>query len=294
MPGRGGYSLDRMSGRQKNTFRNIVTFLGGLYICATAWAEAPAFPDLRLFHHSLENQTGGLIAPAPMSDLLMFLYLGSSGTTEAQFHKHLFPAFPRDGIGDRENLLVKDQPGFRSLSAWWVDPQTTLAPPFLEQGVRKWGIAFHSHNFGDGILETTQEVNKWFSTRTNNRVPQVLTPLDLTGRETVVAVTVSAFAGRWRGFDERDTAEERFHFSEQEKGNVSMMKSKGWRAYAENENFQALSLSFTDTNLNILFLLPRNPPPGMLDPMERTGCAGVGDNERWWGSVWSASRTPTR
>jgi serpin B len=217
------------------------------------------FPDLRLFHLAVDDTSGSLIAPAPISDLLMFLYLGSAGETEAQFHERLFPALTRERIGDAVNQLVRDQPGFRTLSAWWVDPSTPLTAPFNEQGERQWGIVFHSRGILGRPLETSLDINEWFSTRTNGRVPTVITPADLTGRETVVAVTVSAFAGRWSGFDERDTVREPFHFSEDDKGNVWMMNSEGPRSYTENDRFQALSLPFRDTELEMLFILPRKP-----------------------------------
>ena len=107
------------------------------------------------------------------------------------------------------------------------------------------------------ILKDVEQVNKWCSDATHNKIQNILDKL--TPNDLMVLINAIYFKGIWKKtFDKNKTYQNNFNNFNKTPIMKDFMNITDNFDYFENENIQSISLNYTKDNLKALIILPRN------------------------------------
>ena len=107
------------------------------------------------------------------------------------------------------------------------------------------------------ILKDVEQVNKWCSEATHNKIQNILDKL--TPNDLMVLINAIYFKGIWKKtFDKNKTYQNNFNNFNKTPIMKDFMNITNNFDYFENDNIQSISLNYTKDNLKALIILPRN------------------------------------
>jgi serpin B len=107
------------------------------------------------------------------------------------------------------------------------------------------------------ILKDVEQVNKWCSDATHNKIQNILDKL--TPNDLMVLINAIYFKGIWKKtFDKNKTYQNNFNNFNKTPIMKDFMNITDNFDYFENDNIQSISLNYTKDNLKALIILPRN------------------------------------
>ena len=107
------------------------------------------------------------------------------------------------------------------------------------------------------ILKDVEQVNKWCSEATHNKIQNILDKL--TPNDLMVLINAIYFKGIWKKtFDKNKTYQNNFNNFNKTPIMKDFMNITDNFDYFENENIKSISLNYTKDNLKALIILPRN------------------------------------
>ena len=107
------------------------------------------------------------------------------------------------------------------------------------------------------ILKDVEQVNKWCSDATHNKIQNILDKL--TPNDLMVLINAIYFKGIWKKtFDKNKTYQNNFNNFNKTPIMKDFMNITDNFDYYENDNIQSISLNYTKDNLKALIILPRN------------------------------------
>ena len=107
------------------------------------------------------------------------------------------------------------------------------------------------------ILKDVEQVNKWCSEATHNKIQNILDKL--TPNDLMVLINAIYFKGIWKKtFDKNKTYQNNFNNFNKTPIMKDFMNITDNFDYFENDNIQSISLNYTKDNLKALIILPRN------------------------------------
>jgi serpin B len=142
-------------------------------------------------------------------------------------------------------------------NALWRQQGLRLQPDYQKTVADFYDGACNEVDFLSMPDQAVQTINAWVETRTAGTIRDLI-GRDLIGRDTRLILTNAIyFKGKWdREFDPRDTQDEDWHGPRGVR-KVPMMQQRQGCLYYENDDFQALDLTYQGQQLSMLIVLPR-------------------------------------
>lgn len=176
----------------------------------------------------------------------------------------------------------------RVCNAVWSDARCTPPAGFASAVTAAYGPVLKQADFAGAPEAARREINAWVSSRTLDRVPELLGPGDVDALTTLVVANAVAFQGEWtHEFAPRRTREQPFHLAGGDSVPVPLMSQEtplrygafradgrlfatpatyDWREardesrfYPGPDGFQLVELPYKDSDLALLVLLPGSP-----------------------------------
>ena len=139
----------------------------------------------------------------------------------------------------------------------WGQKGCSIRPEFLALTGQQYGAEMWLVDFTQAAA-ASQEINHWVEEQTNDKIRDLIPPGSLDAQTRLVLTNAVYFKGDWvQPFDKRNTREEDFAVSVQQKVKAPLMHRQARLAYAEDETLQALELPYVDRELSMVVILPK-------------------------------------
>jgi serpin B len=214
-------------------------------------------------YHQLQKQKGNLFfSPYSISTALSMTYAGARGQT-AQEMAHVLHLNPEQdklhpAIAQVVAGLAGKNEGVRLdvANALWGQKGQPFVPDFIQLTKKYYGAGFHTVDFNDGEA-ARQEINTWVEKQTQDKIKDLLGPGSVQGASLVLTNAIY-FKGDWLNpFPKGRTFKENFFVTPKDKVMVDMMHLTETFNYAEDDNFQVLSLPYKGNAVSLIAFLPR-------------------------------------
>jgi serpin B len=153
-------------------------------------------------------------------------------------------------------LKSQDPAALSIANALWADRRFTLDPDFVKLCASLFNARAESLDFTDP--GAAAEINDWVKTATNGKIPNIVSP-DAVAKAAVILTNAVYFAASWRKeFPPSQTETAAFHLTGGGAKDLPMMhQSRLTGAYRSGGNFEGAMLSYKQSGIFMLALLPR-------------------------------------
>jgi serpin B len=206
-------------------------------------------------------------SPYSISSALAMTYEGARGKTaeeiQAVFH------FPQDASIRRNSFLKiyqqinkKDKRyKLSTANALWAQKDNNFLDDYFSLVNKYYGGKAANLDFANATEESRVTINNWVEKQTNDKIKDLIPSRNLSPLTRLVLTNAIYFKGFWlKQFDKKDTREEDFRITPDNKIKVQMMHLSGKEAifnYAETDKLQILELPYEGDDLSMLILLPK-------------------------------------
>jgi len=239
----------------------------------------------------LSAQPGNLFySPYSISLALAMTWAGAKNQTEADMAATLGFSLPQAQIHPAFNALdhalmsrgknakASDGKGFRLniANALWGQTGYPFEQPFLDTLGENYGagmrvVDFHNDPDGSATL-----INQWVDKLTEGKIPELVTPEDITPSTELVLTNAIYFNAAWEEpFEAKDTADGSFVKADGSTVTVPMMHGYRDTGYVKGDGYQALSLPYDGHELSMVLVMP---DAGTLSDFEASLDAGKIDD----------------
>lgn len=238
----------------------------------------------KLFSETLkrEGNKNVFVSPSSVAIALAMVYNGAAGETQQAMAK----AMELQGMSLSElnqanaeliKLLENPDPKVQLAIAnsLWARQGIPFNPDFLQRNQQFYQAKMTELNFQDPGAVTT--INNWVSQNTRNKITEIVDRLS--PDDVMMLINAIYFKGNWsKQFDPATTKQEPFFLGNGRQKSHPLMTQTGEYRYLENDQFQAVSLPYGDSQRMSMYLfLPR--PNSSLSTFLQTLTA---DNWEQW------------
>ncbi|MDY6786052.1 MAG: serpin family protein [Cyanobacteriota bacterium] len=224
----------------------------------------------------LQQQEGvenTFISPTSVTVALSLLLQGADGTTQQE----MLEVLELQGMS-LEDINSANQALYRSLgeagegvelaiaNSLWTHEGISFKPEFLQANRQYYDAEVESLDFASP--ETLGRINTWVSENTEGKITEIIDRIS--PDDVLYLINAIYFKGNWtRQFDPEETQSKPFFIDDSADSveqnsstettvSVEMMSQSGEYRYAENEEFQAVSLPYgEEQHLSMYIFLPR-------------------------------------
>jgi serpin B len=204
-------------------------------------------------------------SPTSISLALSMTAAGAHGPTQAemvkvlhldadltQAHAHYHQLLEQwNAVGQKRAYQL------RVANRLWGQKGYPIRPEFLTLTRQQYGAEMLLVDFAQAVA-ASQEINQWVQQQTNDKIKDLIPPGSLDAQTRLVLTNAVYFKGDWVApFDKRNTLEEDFTVSAQDKVKVPLMQRKAMMGYTEEETLQVLELPYAGRELSMVVLLPK-------------------------------------
>jgi serpin B len=228
-------------------------------------ADNTAFA-LDLYSHVSGTPGNLFFSPFSISTCLAMTYAGARGETETQMRKTLHLSEPQEAIPasfaklfDRLNEAEK-QNGIQleTANALWAQKGEPFLPAFLKTAGGDYRADIQQANFTTEADAVTRRINGWVARKTRDKIRDILSPDSLNDLTRLILVNAIYFNGTWDVRFEKDAnSVHPFHLSANTQADAICMTQVSNVRYSENQDFQAVELSYRGQELSMVILLPQ-------------------------------------
>ncbi|MFX1451518.1 MAG: serpin family protein [Promethearchaeota archaeon] len=204
-------------------------------------------------------------SPLSIFICLSMLYSGAKNTTADQMDKVLhFEALPDldatfkyliEGLNAPSRSKCYD---LRIANAIWMQEDYNILPKYLRIVENSYFGGIFKMNFKTEWENARKNINKWVEDRTENKIKDLLKPEMVNALTRLILTNAIYFLSEWRRkFKKHNTKEEPFTLIDNRKVKVPMMYQKEDYIYTENQEFQALELTYLRDELSMVIILPK-------------------------------------
>jgi serpin B len=208
---------------------------------------------------SNENE---LFSPYCIFNCLSMAYIGSAGITEMEIAKALgWDQSQEDLAKSLKDMAVSLNSRTNSYklniaNSAWVDQRTTLLPSYRTLIQNEFLADVQSLNFRHST-ECAGIINNWVKEQTNNTIPRLLAPQDISSDTQLMLVSALYFKGSWvLPFKKTNTRQETFYTGPAKSKKVPMMSQSAVYSYYEDSAMQCVFIPFKG-DMSFFVLLPR-------------------------------------
>ena len=205
-------------------------------------------------------------SPTSISLALTMAAAGAHGPTQAemakvlhldadlaQAHAHYHQLLEQwNAVGEKRAYQL------RVANRLWGQKGYAIRPEFLALTRQQYGAEMLLVDFAQAKA-ASREINHWVEQQTNDKIKDLIPPELLDAQTRLVLTNAVYFKGDWvQPFNKRNTREEDFTVSGQQKVKVPLMHQQASMGYAEEETFQALEMPYAGRELSMVVLLSKN------------------------------------
>jgi serpin B len=210
-----------------------------------------------------EAKSNIFISPYSISSALAMTYEGANGETAAQMMKVFH--FPKDfnslrqGYFGMQEILNAKNKAYDLLSAnsLWPQKGCEFSKQYLEAVEKYYGGKADLVDFAGGKAEAIYKINKWTSTKTKEKIPEIIGDKDIDELTRLVLVNAIYFKGSWKSkFDPNMTRKSNFYAYGDKKIQTDTMNSVEKFNYAELEGLKVLELPYAGDDVSMIIALP--------------------------------------
>jgi serine protease inhibitor len=215
----------------------------------------------------LKKQPGNLFfSPYSISTCLSAVYAGARGDTEKQMTQtlHLQPGQLSSAMGrlKRELNDIGKENGIELsvADALWTQTGHPFLPDFLKIVESEFQANLKQADFKTGAESAKDEINRWISQKTHEKIRDLLPPRSLGPQTKIVLANAVYFKSAWsKPFEKSATKSLPFHLTPSTEVRAAFMNHIDSVKYMENADFQAIELPYgkPKQELAMLALLPR-------------------------------------
>jgi serpin B len=220
-----------------------------------------------LYSKYKSNDGNIFFSPYSISSAIAMTYEGAKGKTAEEIQSVFH--FPKDDSLRSESFLtINDQINkkdkkyeLRTANALWAQKDFKFLDDYFNLISQYYGGNVTNLDFSNETEQSRLTINNWVEKQTNNKIKDLIPTGILNPLTRLVLTNAIYFKGFWlKQFDKKDTKEEDFRISPDNKIRVQMMHLAGKEAhfyYAETDELQILELSYEGNELSMLILLPK-------------------------------------
>lgn len=234
-------------------------------------------------HGQLRKASGNLFfSPASVRLAMAMTAMGAKGETAAELSKGLsLPAKLEeaaagfaailDSFAQRPKLSLRadmqdweKQEAERKVSTVaianrvWPQAGRPFEQSFADTMASRFGAPMQPLDFAADKEAARKTINAWVADRTEQKIPELLLPPNVTSDTKIVLTNAIYFKAKWdEPFLEHLTHDAQFTTDKKKKVTVSMMGRTDFMSYAETATYQAVELPYADGSLSMTVLLPR-------------------------------------
>ncbi len=193
------------------------------------------------------------------------LYAGAKGATADQIASTLHFEGHSD-IHATFNYLIEglNAPSrskcyeLRIANALWIQDDYKIFPEYLEIIENSYFGGISKMDFKNQSEDARNKINKWVEDRTENKIKDLLKPEMVNVLTRLILTNAIYFLSEWsKKFKKHNTNEESFTLINGQKVKVPMMYQKEMHIYYENQDFEALELTYFRDELSMGIILPK-------------------------------------
>ncbi len=223
-------------------------------------------------YQALRPSDGNLFySPFSISLALAMTYGGARGDTEVQMadvlHFDLSPESLHAAFNQLDLNLAqsgetedKDQQPMQLniANAVWAQEDHPFLPEYLDLLALNYGAGIHLADFTTQAEPTRQEINRWISDQTHDRIQDIISPGVLDALTRMVLVNAIYFKADWQTqFDANDTHHAPFYLLDGSEVQVEMMSNDDISLpYVDGDGYQAVELPYVGGMAAMDIILP--------------------------------------
>ncbi|MGI0490427.1 serpin family protein [Alkalinema pantanalense CENA528] len=201
------------------------------------------------------------ISPSSVAISLSMLYNGAAGETQKAMSEALqLQDLSLDAVNaanetlktrlESDNAKVK----LTIANSLWAKQGISFNNEFLSRNQKFYQAKVSSLNFADP--KSPQVINNWVKRNTNGRIEKIVDRLN--PEDVLYLINAIYFKGNWeKPFDKQQTREQPFQLANGQPKKHPMMQQFGKYPYYETNDFQAISLPYSDRHLSLYVFLPK-------------------------------------
>lgn len=202
-----------------------------------------------LFHGLGSGATNSLVSPFSISMAMAMAWAGASGNAEQEIRTVFHfgdPIVTHAGMNALSRAATVAGVDLVSTiaNALWVAPTITPLAPYLDTLAVNYGAGVGVVDFSHSAAAAAQ-IDAWVSDQTNDTIPTLLSPMDLSPNTTAVLTNTLYLKAKWeKAFDASSTTDQPFYAADGTTPTVKMMRQVELFQYAAEAGFQAAALPY--------------------------------------------------
>ncbi|MCD8486104.1 MAG: serpin family protein [Desertifilum sp.] len=208
-----------------------------------------------------EGEKNIFISPSSIAIALSMAYNGATGDTQQAMAQALeiqglSLSEVNQAYADFKTVLENADPQvqLQIANSLWARQGITFNPQFLQNNRQFYRAQVTDLDFQDPAA--TRTINNWVKENTNGKINQIVDRL----RPDDVLFLINAiyFKGNWTiQFDKAQTTNQPFYVNNTQTKTVPLMSQRGNYRYLETDNFQAISLPYSNGRWSLYVFLPK-------------------------------------
>ena len=217
-------------------------------------------------YHTLPVIENQLISPLSISYALALAYNGARLETKREMADALRFSYDLNQVNEGFKALSSgfnksdENTTLRIANAVWAQKDFNFSVPFIENCKKYYQGGFKYTDFVSQPEASGDEINKWVSDITENRINDLLSSEDINSSVRMILVNALYFKSAWMyPFAASSTTEAPFFPGNGKETKVKMMNlNDGHFLYFENDSFQMLALPYLGKEYSMYVILPAN------------------------------------
>lgn len=220
---------------------------------------------LDLYHELKEGGDNLFYSPYSISLALAMTYGGARNQTDEQMAQTLNFPLPQETLHPAFNTLDLTLLGYGEggeafqlnvANAIWAQQDYEFLQSFLDLLAENYGAGLNTLDFAGDPEGSAETINNWVSDQTEERITDLIAP-DMLAFVRLILTNAIYFKGQWAlAFEEAATQDESFTLLDGNSVTVPMMSQiEGFR-YAQEDGYQAISMSYLGAPVSMIIVLP--------------------------------------
>ncbi len=224
---------------------------------------------LDFYYHLKDEEEGNIFfSPYSISSALAMTYEGARGQTAKEMQNVFY--FPKDDnlrrteYAEMFNKINKKDKEYQlhTANALWAENDYQFLDEYFNIVEKYYGGKVTNLDFKRNAEKARVTINNWVEEKTNNKIKNLIPPQAVNELTRLVLTNTVYFKGEWvRQFNQNDTKDKDFRINKDNIIRVPTMERTDEEArfnYAENNQLQILEMPYSNKELSMLILLPKN------------------------------------
>jgi serine protease inhibitor len=206
------------------------------------------------------------ISPLSLTIAMALLHNGADASTKQELSRLLgIQDIPLDRVNTAYAALIgrleqrsnrlSQQSHLSIANSLWARPGLRFKPEFIQSSQNFYATEVFNLDFTES--DNLSIVNDWIDRQTNGKIKEIVSSGDLSANTVLILLNAIYFKGVWKQqFNRADTKEDRFIVSDNKFKLHPMMSQSGTYEYFHNQEFQAIALPYSESDISTIVFLP--------------------------------------